>query len=244
VKSIRNDFIAIHALLLRIDPLTFVSNPRLIALLGNTNFTNIETVSNPFEAIFQTSHDSMFVLNSDQIIERVNLATTQIFGFSPEQILGQNIELFFPSSDPLNISFFKTMQLMKDGQSGLIYETDLNGKKDSEANVFVRATLLGMSSTRKNAEYFILICKDLTIESHHKHLVEEAKMKSEQILLQILPKDIIFRLNKGETDISFTVPIATMIFIDIVQFSKYMETLNASTIMNNLVKFLELMINR
>jgi hypothetical protein len=78
------------------------------------------------------------------------------------------------------------------------------------------------------------LCKDLTNEFQQQKLIEEIKKKSEQILLQILPKDIISRLNRGEKDIAFTVPLASIIFIDIVQFSKYMETLNSSAIMNNL----------
>ena len=42
------------------------------------------------------------------------------------------------------------------------------------------------------------------------------------------------RLNQGESDISFSVPSATVIFIDIVKFSDYSSTLTPSQIMENL----------
>jgi PAS domain S-box-containing protein len=191
---------------------------------------------NPFEAIFQTSNDSIFFINLDQIIEKVNSATTQIFGFTSEQSLGQSIEVIFSSSDPQNSAFFKTMKLMKVGQCSLIYETDLNGKKDSGSIANLKATLLGINSTRKSADFFILLCKDLTDEFRQRSKIEELKKKSEHILLQILPKDIIFMLNSGEKDITFTVTSASIIFIDIVQFSKYMEARDPSVIMSNLSK--------
>lgn len=120
------------------------------------------------------------------------------------------------------------------GQSALTFECDLIGIRDDESLIPVKSTLLGFSPNNRLAESFALICKDQTEEVRQKLEVEEAKRKSDSILLQILPKDIILRLNRGDTEISFTVETSTIIFIDIVQFSTYMATLPAQTLMINL----------
>jgi class 3 adenylate cyclase len=63
---------------------------------------------------------------------------------------------------------------------------------------------------------------------------ELAKKQSEDLLYQILPRDIVARLNRGETDISFSVPSASILFCDIVKFSDYAATLTPAQIMENL----------
>jgi class 3 adenylate cyclase len=49
-----------------------------------------------------------------------------------------------------------------------------------------------------------------------------------------LPRDIVNRINQGEKDISFVVPSATLMFIDIVKFSDYAVHLSPQEIMGNL----------
>ncbi|OHT03189.1 hypothetical protein TRFO_29495 [Tritrichomonas foetus] len=69
---------------------------------------------------------------------------------------------------------------------------------------------------------------------NHRQEAEKAKAKSEKLLFHILPRDIVNRLHQGETEISFVVPSASIIFIDIVKLSSYSETLSPSEIMANL----------
>jgi class 3 adenylate cyclase len=63
---------------------------------------------------------------------------------------------------------------------------------------------------------------------------EAAKAKSEDLLYQILPRDIVNRLNQGEKDVSFVVNSATLMFIDIQKFSEYAAHLSPQEIMGNL----------
>jgi hypothetical protein len=107
-------------------------------------------------------------------------------------------------------------------------------EKDDESTIPLKATILGISSNNRIAESFSLICQDQTEDILQKQQIEEAKQISEDILLQILPRDIISRLNQGEKDISFSVPQASIIFIDIVQFSNYMALLTPDQLMFNL----------
>jgi class 3 adenylate cyclase len=63
---------------------------------------------------------------------------------------------------------------------------------------------------------------------------EMLKKQSETLLFQILPRDIVVRLNAGEKDISFSIPTATICFIDLVKFSEYSSNLTPPEIMGNL----------
>ena len=234
LRSVHAKIDTFKSLILRINPIAFVANPSLLSLVYGKSQIDDNKIISASHAVFKTSHDAMISLNDEGIIESINPAATSIFGYTPEQMLGQNIKILINPEIEVNNQLFYSMQLMHSGQSSLTYEADVIGKKDDDSTVPLKVTLLGFSSNDKMAESFGLMCKDQTLEVQQKTAVEEAKKQSEKLLLQILPKDIIMRLNRGDTDISFTVPSATIIFIDIEKFSNYSASLSASEIMQNL----------
>jgi len=231
IKSQLNTF---KTIMLRLNPIAFVAHPVAVSLIHGGNSNSDSTIISAAHAVFQTSHDAMILLNEDSIIESINPSATTIFRFTPEQMLGQSLKFIIPQDNPANSSLYYTMQLMKSGQCALIFETELSGVKDDGSTVSLKVTLLGFASNGRVADSFALMCKDQTEEMRQKQAVQEAKKQSETLLHQILPKDIITRLNRGDKEISFTVPSSTIIFIDIVQFSTYMATLTASQLMQNL----------
>jgi class 3 adenylate cyclase len=81
---------------------------------------------------------------------------------------------------------------------------------------------------------FVAILKDESALLAQQQAAENAKQQSENLLYQILPRSIVTKINAGEKDISFTVPSATIIFIDIVKFSQYSANLMPQEIMGNL----------
>jgi class 3 adenylate cyclase len=81
---------------------------------------------------------------------------------------------------------------------------------------------------------YVTILKDETGFIAQQKEAEAAKAQSEMLLYQILPRSIVARLNAGEKDPSFSIPSATVIFIDIVKFSEYAESLTPQEIMGNL----------
>jgi class 3 adenylate cyclase len=81
---------------------------------------------------------------------------------------------------------------------------------------------------------FVAILTDESQLLRQQSEAEALKKQSEQLLFQILPRGIVVRLNAGEKDISFTIPSATVSFIDIVKFSEYSSNLTPQDIMGNL----------
>lgn len=232
-RTIDRQLETFKCLMLRLNPISFVGNQQIVALVyGKQSLDN--HILSAAHAVFITSHDAMISLNSECVIESLNPSATTIFGYTPEQMLGQHLKMLISPDIKENGQMFYTMQLMKSGQCGLIYEADLSGTKDDGTNVPLKITLLGFSNNNRIAESFAVMCRDQTIEIEQKTAVEEAKKQSENLLLQILPKDIIVRLNRGDKDITFTVPSATIIFIDIEKFSNYSATLSPCEIMQNL----------
>ncbi|KAH0788115.1 Adenylate and Guanylate cyclase catalytic domain containing protein [Histomonas meleagridis] len=162
----------------------------------------------------------------------MNPAVSTIFGYTVQQLLGQSITTILPiNKDPKNSQqFYQQINLMKSKQVPMTYSCKLIGEKDDENEILLNVTLLGIN----NGESFALIMNDMTIAMKAQKDIEEAKKKAEKLLYQILPRDIVNRINQGETEISFSVPIATITFIDIVKFSEYSATLSAKQIMTNL----------
>jgi class 3 adenylate cyclase len=64
--------------------------------------------------------------------------------------------------------------------------------------------------------------------------MQAAKERSEELLYHILPRNIVNSLDQGEKDISFFVPSATVIFINIVKFSEHSQAHSPMKIMGNL----------
>jgi class 3 adenylate cyclase len=76
--------------------------------------------------------------------------------------------------------------------------------------------------------------KDESLILQQQREAELAKRQSETLLYQIMPREVVTRINAGEKDISFSIPCATIMFIDIVKFSEYAANLTPQEIMGNL----------
>ena len=83
-------------------------------------------------------------------------------------------------------------------------------------------------------ESYVFILRNESNLLQQQAIAEEAKAKSENLLCHILPQNIIMKLNSGEKDICFTVPNATIIFIDVVKFSEFTRNLQPTEIMGTL----------
>ncbi|KAK8833926.1 hypothetical protein M9Y10_005815 [Tritrichomonas musculus] len=139
------------------------------------------------------------------------------------------------------------LQLMSNGQCALVYEDHFICMTDDAKEMPCGVTILGMTSGKNESdgsnsgsskgakvESFVVILRDETQLVQQQREAEAAKAQSENLLYQILPRDIVVRLNSGEKDISFTVQSASIIFTDVVRFSEYASNLSPQEIMGSL----------
>ncbi|EAX90800.1 Adenylate and Guanylate cyclase catalytic domain containing protein [Trichomonas vaginalis G3] len=181
--------------------------------------------------IIKNSNSPIFCTSLAGMIEIVNNGTTELLRYTPEQMLGQSISVFFKEREVM----VQKLEIMKNGQSSNYVEEDLTTFTDSGNEKPVHVTIIGMKKDNDNdINSFVITMRDQTELISQKKQAEEAKAKSEKLLYQILPRDVVVQLNKGEKDISFVVPSATIIFIDINKFSEYSANLTPQDIMANL----------
>jgi len=126
------------------------------------------------------------------------------------------------------------MNLMSSGQSSDIFVGYTRCATYHETIVPCSVNLIGMKNHLGQIVSFAAILRDVSEQQEHEKEAEVAKAKSEELLFQILPRGIVVKLNQGEKNISFSVPSATIMFIDIVRFSDYAASLTPEQIMSSL----------
>ncbi|EAY14371.1 Adenylate and Guanylate cyclase catalytic domain containing protein [Trichomonas vaginalis G3] len=217
----------------RFSPYVLLSNKMFnkVFLKGN-NLKNNKKMSIE-HSIIQNANDSIFCTSLQGTVETVNDSVQRLLDYTPEQLLGQKVDLFFANADGETLR--QKLEMMKEGQISQFYEDDFTAISDTTQEIPVHTSIIGMikeNETKINS--FVIILRDQTALVKQKKQAEDAKAKSEKLLYQILPRDIVLQLNKSEKDISFVVPSATIIFVDINRFSEYAANLSPQDIMANL----------
>jgi len=251
-------------LIRRLTPQSIVASGPLLNYLLNKKASKNESEMTMEHSVMHNSSDAILCLSRIEVIEVVNLAVTSLLGYTPEQLLGQPISILIneqqQNNDPTPIGngpaptqpetnnnnnnnnddsagaeFLRHLDLMRSGQTNLQYECHLQCIADDDSKIACQTILIGMPGDRSNeASSFVVIFRNEEELLRQQKEAEEAKKQSENLLYHILPRDIVVRLNQGEKNISFSVPSATIIFLDIQKFSEYAASLSPSQIMGHL----------
>ncbi|EAY14793.1 Adenylate and Guanylate cyclase catalytic domain containing protein [Trichomonas vaginalis G3] len=229
-----NNYANLMMLFQHLPPQTILNSPEIMKFFTGKKKNSGDEKMPVSKAIVYDANECIIITNQASVIEILNKSVAENIGLTPDQMLGQQIANFVSTEDQPRLN--KQIDLMVNGQGPAIWEDHLTLlDEDSQAIPFA-ATMIGMkdneNSTTFNSIVFILTNEQEEIQKRKE--AEEAKAKSEKLLYQILPKDIVIRLNRGETDISFTIKSATIFFVDIVKFSAYTALLTPTDIMANL----------
>jgi len=226
-----SSFQVILFLLKRLSPCNIVNNRKLMSLILNKENTVKKLEQSISGSIIQTCNDSIICLGANNVIDMVNPSVSMLLGYTPEQMLGQSISLFLKTETDTKI--VNQLALMKEGQSTSIYSDHIICINDSNSEIPCGITILGMKNQEKEAiNSFVIILKDEGQIIKQQTECEIAKEKSESLLYQILPREIVIKLNMGDKDVSFSVPMATILFIDIVKFSDFSSHLSPQEILH------------
>jgi class 3 adenylate cyclase len=112
-------------------------------------------------------------------------------------------------------------------QESLIYQ------KDPQATVNLDVHEIPMGET------IIYSFRDVTQTVRYNTLIAFERSKSDSMLKSILPPSLVGRVQAGEKNISFSVPSASVVFIDIVSFTPWCGSSQADRVMmtlNNMFK--------
>lgn len=223
---------SILAVIKRLPPIEIVNNKDILNFLLDRN-EDTKADSTCFSRnILWNIQDSVIIISPNGTITMANPATTETFGYKLDQVLGQSTNAFFASYEEAT-SFENQMKMMLNRESAPVFESHVTIINDSSEPVPCQVTLLLMMRNNEPTD-FVMSLKDESELVRKQKLAEESKAKSENLLYNILPRDIVIKLNSGEKEIAFTVPSASIIFIDIQRFSEYAASLTPSEIMAHL----------
>jgi PAS domain S-box-containing protein len=215
----------------RVSPFDILGSlPLSEYLLNKTTHVDIVGTS-PEERIIHDSQNCIICLGPDGAVNLINPSVTKVFGYTPEQVLGLPLTTLMIPEDADKTE--AQIRLMGEHQAASLFEGHTVCLSDSSVEIRCRISLLAIFSGDEVSSY-VAVLKDESALIAQQKQAEGAKQQSETLLYQILPRSIVTRLNAGEKDISFSIPSATVCFIDIVKFSEYALTLTPQEIMGNL----------
>jgi class 3 adenylate cyclase/PAS domain-containing protein len=242
-------------LLMFCPPDVVLTTPQIHKILTNDFAADYETADQTGTSFYESvvSHllDGVLFLTTDLLVLSANHAVEAVLGMDPTAILGKPLKelLVAASDDDVTIqSFLGAVAGAMDGQRSPRIEADVDVVR-GEGTVTLHLTLVAVSwngtvQTKKvsgeGLAILTLLIQDITASVAAKNLLVEEGVKSEKLLLMILPPIIVTKLQTGATNISFAVKSASIMFVDIVSFTPWCGSHEASYIMATLNRmFLE-----
>jgi PAS domain S-box-containing protein len=203
-------FHTILSLVKRLPPHAVVGNQDLLnALILKSSAATKLQMSSAQTAVHFASAGALSI-TVDGVIDWVNHALTTLLGHSPEELLGQTAGVIFT---PESLEQFEPRLEQKEAFSD---EFMLRSERGNDILCQVSLVILEGSVNRR-----ILVVEDISTLAEEREKAIAAKDATGRLLCAILPKPIVERLEAGESDISFSVPIITVMFLGIVQFDEY-----------------------
>jgi PAS domain S-box-containing protein len=230
-NSIGEIYTGMLIFLRRCCPAGIVANTHLLNYLLNIDEKREETMS-ATQTIIHSSSDGIVCIAANCTIESVSTGMTAILSYIPEQLLGQSAMILFAQADGVKVQ--QRIEMMIRKECPHTFTDNVECMNEADTPVACDLTIMAMDDPAGDVTSFVLILRDVTILLSQQQAAETAKAQSEKLLYEILPRDIVNRLNQHEKDITFVVPSATLLFIDIQKFSQYTVNLTPQEIMGNL----------
>jgi guanylate cyclase len=224
VYTLHSCYVLLLRLMRRVSPVHILGSEDLEAYLLGVGMSTHERIIN-------ISQNCIICMGATGVIEMVNPAVSKTFGYTSEQALSLPFTTLMNGDSADKIS--QQMNLMANHQSSAVFEGHTVCTAEDQSEIPCSISIMASFVDGKITQ-FVAILKDESTLMQRQQAAAAAKQQSENLLYQILPRSIVTRINTGEKDISFTVPSATIMFIDIVKFSQYAWNLTPQDIMGNL----------
>lgn len=148
-------------------------------LLGNEiahRTSELEESEAKYQAIITHAADSIITISHDGTIKTLNSAAESVFGFTADEILGENIDTLIPDlineNGGLNIN--KCISSSSDPHS---HKDELIGRHKSESRFPIEANFSEV--VLDNDSYYVAIVRDITVRKQVEQRIIEAKDSAE-----------------------------------------------------------------
>lgn len=208
-----------------------MQNTYIVSVLTG-NFKQCNTDSSTRDAAFYDNlveelPDAIIVTHgNDYTVKNINKAAKSLFG---EDIQGHSFNDFM--NTPTNFQPESNTKLKKlfdaTAKSSVCGVQYLKGDTDQQFLSVIRTA--GFSG-----ETVVFTVRNVTQTFMYNKLITEERSKSDKLLSSILPASLVPRVQSGEKNISFSVPSATVVFIDIVEFTPWCGSNTAEVVTGTL----------
>lgn len=182
------------------------------------------------ETILTSAVDPIVVIDSKGIIERVNPACSTAFGYTRDELIGSDISLLMPKKHAAHHSRYLERYFEKKRNSSTTSKVvgqgrDVEGKRKDGSLFPIFLTVSECILASKSRSVFIGIMRDMT-EKQRAMEAELEREKNEALLHNLLPQSISTRLKSMTHDetIADYFESVTILFVDVVGFTKYSST--------------------
>lgn len=122
IKILNESYDVVLTLLRRVNPISIAASQELIDYILDKNATQNSMTMSTAQAIIFNSTDAILFLGTNGIVDILNPSVTTMFGYTPEQLLGQSCLTIFDEETKSKNQIEKQIELMNNRQSALIYE--------------------------------------------------------------------------------------------------------------------------
>jgi adenylate cyclase len=195
---------------------------------------------NRYRSLIETIHEGFYIVDGDEKILFVNKAYSDILGYTQQELIGKNITAYIhPHEIPksLEATFIKKMQ-----KKATRYELAMMHKDGTLRNVLVSSTPL--LDEVGNYRVTIGVAMDITEQKRNELELEEKTLalnaayhRVNELLQNILPTQVIRELEKNKKSAPRSVQNATIVFIDIVDFSNTSIRYDPKALINKLSSY-------
>ncbi len=177
-------------------------------------------------SITDAMQDAIILIDTDGRIAFWNPAATRLFGYRAEEVtrLGGYEVLLPPAFRPKVEEELARFRMTGEGPApGSAYEFLALHKDGTERPVEMTAAAM----RRPDGFAAAVVVRDVTERKQAYDLLQKEKERADALLGNILPRSVIERLNAGETAISDHAQDASILFCDIVGFTRLCTTISA-----------------
>lgn len=221
---IRKKLVFALSLLLNCNPIAVTSTTKIMEVL-NGHFSNeTKDLTNRdqiyYDSILMEMPNAIIVCDQNFKLIQSNRAFDRLFGKNKLED-GDDVKQFFTNS-----SIFVPNEAFNDFTITNNHECTLMIKQEDETIVHLQTNVLAVGSN------YSITMSDVSQIVSYNQLIKEEKSKSDKLLASILPPNLVARVQAGEKKISFAVPSATILFMDIVEFTPWCASGTATGVMS------------
>lgn len=145
------------------------------------NNRNGTDAASQLEAIIETATDGIITINESGVIELVNPAAAQLFGYSQEELLGRSINQLMPSPHAQQHDNY-LQRYMQTGEARIIgIGREVKGKK-KDGTLFPIRLSISEVPTKQGKRLFTGIVHDLTQQKQTEHALNVEKDRAQRYL--------------------------------------------------------------